>query len=101
MPSLRATDSADDSSVRSAAQDTDRHFVALAERRLHASRERADGRRLQVRMIDLVNQALRLRDTEVRQQQRCQRRYRTALIRLTKHRAKRRAANPVPASLVT
>ena len=90
-PRRLATLTPDDSSSSAAPRRMpDRGLVAFAERRLHAARERADRRRLQVALVDLVNQTLRLRNAEVLQEQRRQRRPRPALVGLAQDRAQAR-----------
>jgi hypothetical protein len=62
--------------------------------------ERADRRRLQLLVVDLVQQLLRLRHLEMIEQHRRQHGDRAAMIRRPQHRAEGRPADPVAAALV-
>src|SRR4029453_15318704 len=82
-------------------KNANRRAVPFPVRRLDALRQRTDGRRAEVAVVNLVQQTLRLRDSEVLQQERRQRRLRSALVRLAEHRPQRRPPDPIAAALVS
>ena len=86
--------------VGGSAQDAHGRLVAFAERGLHATGQRANRRRLEMMMINLMQQQLRLRHLKMVEQHLREHGARPPEIRGTKHRAQRRPADPVAAALV-
>src|SRR5687768_3691138 len=81
-------------------EDPDRNFVSLTERRLDAGRQSSNCGRLEVPVIYLVNQALRLRYAEMLQQHGGQRRRLPAVVGLPQHGTECGAPDPITAAFI-